>query len=170
MGEKTKGQENMSFGLNHGFLLLQKIVLHTLLASSLVKAPLVFRSLPFSSRTRQSRMPQDDPTTMARGVNGIGGLNSRQVQIVSVTSMLIFLSTLAVALRFFSRRISTRCICMDDYVILFALVRGKTVTLDRRNLTSVSSCFHMEIASVNLWVSGSNLAANVNRMQLITAC
>lgn len=60
---------------------------------------------------------------MAQGANGIGDLNSRQVQIVSVTSMLVFLSTLAVALRFISRRISTRYMCMDDYVILFALVK-----------------------------------------------
>ena len=33
---------------------------------------------------------------MSRGVNGIRDLNSRQVQILSVTSMLIFLSTLAI--------------------------------------------------------------------------
>ena len=61
---------------------------------------------------------------VVRSVNGVGDLNKRQIQIVSITSILIFLSTLAVALRFISRRISTRCICMDDYVIVFALVKG----------------------------------------------
>ncbi|CAD6592983.1 MAG: hypothetical protein ASARMPREDX12_006635 [Alectoria sarmentosa] len=59
---------------------------------------------------------------MPRGVNGIRDLNSRQVQILSVTSMLIFLSTLAVSLRFVSRRISTGKFYMDDYVIVFALL------------------------------------------------
>lgn len=59
---------------------------------------------------------------ITRGVNGIGDLNRRQVQIVSVTSMLVFLSTLAVALRLISRRISIRHISPDDYVIVFALL------------------------------------------------
>lgn len=62
---------------------------------------------------------------MARGPNGTGSLNRRQVQVVSVISMLIFLSTLAVALRFISRRMMKRHIYLDDYVIVFALVREK---------------------------------------------
>ncbi len=99
---------------------------------------------------------------MTRGVNGIGDLNNRQIQIVAVSSMLIFLSTLAVALRFIARRISTRYICMDDYVIVFALVREMTLAKYFRNLTSGSSCFHTEIAFVNLSVSGSVLTVNVN--------
>ena len=99
---------------------------------------------------------------MARGVNGIGDLNNRQIQIVAVTSMLIFVSTLAVALRFIARRISTRYICMDDYVIVFALVRGTTFAKYSRNLTSGSSCFHTETAFVNLLVSGSVPTLNVN--------
>lgn len=59
---------------------------------------------------------------MARGVNDIRDLNRRQIQILSVTSMLIFLSTLAVALRLTSRRIMKSSLSMDDYMIAFALV------------------------------------------------
>ncbi|KAM0794973.1 hypothetical protein BDR22DRAFT_637166 [Usnea florida] len=59
---------------------------------------------------------------VVRSVNSIGDLNRRQTQIVSVTSMLIFLSTLAVTLRLVSRRISVRHISPDDYVIVFALL------------------------------------------------
>ena len=74
-------------------------------------------------------MPQDVAIPASRGVNGLRDLNSRQVQIMSVTSMLIFLSTLAVVLRFVSRRISTSKLYMDDYVIVFALVRGTNIVL-----------------------------------------
>lgn len=107
-------------------------------------------------------MPQDVAIPMSRGVNGIRDLNSRQVQIVSVTSMLIFLSTLAVGLRFVSRRISNGKFYMDDYVIVFALVRETTFVLGCGNLTSASSCFHMETAFVNLSVSGGVLVAHVH--------
>lgn len=67
-------------------------------------------------------MSQDIAILGAWGVSGIGELSNRQVQIVSVTSMVGFLSTLAVALSFISRRNSTKYMCIDDYVILFALV------------------------------------------------
>ena len=67
-------------------------------------------------------MSQDIAILGAWGVNGIEELSSRQVQLVSVTPMVFFLSTLAIALHFISRRISTRYMCIDDYVILFALV------------------------------------------------
>lgn len=107
-------------------------------------------------------MLQDVALPMSRGVNRIRDLNSRQVQIVSVTSMLIFLSTLAVSLRFISRRMSTGKFYMDDYVIVFALVRGTTFVVGCGNLTSASSCFHMETAFVNLLVSGGVLVANVH--------
>ena len=107
-------------------------------------------------------MPQDVAILMSRGVNGIGDLNSRQVQILSVTSMLIFLSTLAVGSRFVSRRISTGIFYMDDYVIIFALVRETSFVLGCGNLTCASSCFHMETAFVNLSVSGSILVATVH--------
>ena len=96
---------------------------------------------------------------MARGANGIGDLDGRQVQIVCVTSMLVFLSTLAVALRFISRRISTRYMCMDDHVILFALVRETSFSFGSRCLTFASSYFRTEIASVSLLVSGAAFAA-----------
>ena len=108
-------------------------------------------------------MPQDVATPMSRGVNGISHLNSRQVQIVSVTSMLIFLSTLAVGLRFVSRRISTGKFYMDDYVIVFALVGEIAFGLGCGNLTSVSSCYHMETAFVSLSVSGGVLIADMHK-------
>ena len=98
---------------------------------------------------------------IARGVNGIGSLNRRQVQIVSVTSMLVFLSTLAVALRLISRRISIRRISPDDYVIVFALVRNMPSALRCDTLSPVSSCFHMETVFASLLVSRSTIVANI---------
>ena len=65
--------------------------------------------------------------------------------------MLIFLSTLAVGLRFVSRRISTG-----------ALVREMTYTRGYENLTCALSCFHMETAFVYLSVSGGVLVTNVH--------
>lgn len=67
------------------------------------------------------RMPQD--FAMSRGVDGVRDLNSRQVQVISVTSMLIFLSSLAVGLRFVARHMLKSKLHMDDYVIVIALVR-----------------------------------------------
>ena len=98
---------------------------------------------------------------IVRGVNGIGDLNRRQVQIVSVTSMLVFLSTLAVALRLVSRRISTRHISTDDYVIVFALVRNAISALRCGSLSPVSSCFHMGTVFASLLVSRSTIVANI---------
>ena len=98
---------------------------------------------------------------IARGVNGIRDLNRRQIQIVSVTSMLVFLSTLAVALRLVSRRISIRHISPDDYVIVFALVRNMPSALRYGSLSPVSSYFHMETVSANLLVSRSTNVANI---------
>ena len=57
-----------------------------------------------------------------RKVNGVQDLNTRQVQIVAVTSMLIFVSTASVILRLVSRQISVRKLFPDDHVIIVALV------------------------------------------------
>ena len=94
---------------------------------------------------------------MARSLNGTGILNRRQLQIVSVISMLIFLSTLAVALRFISRRMMTGHFYLDDYVIVFALVREKSFAQSCGNLISPPSSCHTETAFVNLSVSGGSL-------------
>ena len=107
-------------------------------------------------------MPQDVGFIMARGVNGIASLNERQIQIVSVTSMLTLLSTLAVCLRFVSRRLTTSYISMDDYLIVFALVRETTLALLCKNLISVSRCCPTEYAFVNSSASETALAANIN--------
>lgn len=121
--------------------------------------PLKFAAL-IGDRTFE--MPHQIALTIARDVNGIGDLNRRQVQIVSVISMLVFLSTLAVALRLISRRISTRCIRTDDYVIVFALVRESIFAPGCITLIPACSCFHTVIAFVNSLVSESAFAVNAN--------
>lgn len=103
-------------------------------------------------------MPQ---AIIVQGVNDIRDLNRRQVQILSVTSMLVVLSTLAVALRLISRRISTRHISTDDYVILFALVRSMNSALHCGSLSPVSSCFHMGTVFASLLVSRCTTIANI---------
>lgn len=54
---------------------------------------------------------------------GVQILNTRQVGTIAITSLLVFLTSLAVALRFIARRIAGQRIFADDNVILAALVR-----------------------------------------------
>ena len=49
-------------------------------------------------------------------------LNSRQIETVAIASLLVFLTTLAVVLRFVSRWISVGRFFADDYVMIAALV------------------------------------------------
>ena len=100
-------------------------------------------------------MPENVDIVMARGGSDTGGLTERQVQIVCVNSMLIFLSTLAVALRFVSRRVMKCRISMDDYVIVFALVCTMSYAMGCHDPTSVSSCFQTDIAFARSPVSES---------------
>lgn len=48
--------------------------------------------------------------------------NSRQIRVIAVLSLITILSTLAVILRFLSRRISHAKIWYDDYAAVAALV------------------------------------------------
>jgi len=48
--------------------------------------------------------------------------NTRQVQIIAVTSLLVFLSTLAFVLRLFARKLQGVSFYKDDYVIGVGLV------------------------------------------------
>ena len=56
-------------------------------------------------------------------MGGVQILNSRQVETIGITSMLVFLTTLATVLRFVSRRMSGQRFFADDYVMIAALVR-----------------------------------------------
>ncbi|MCJ1459191.1 hypothetical protein MMC28_009568 [Mycoblastus sanguinarius] len=67
-------------------------------------------------------MPPHIGAVKARGVNTISDLNARQVELVVITSFLIFLSTLTVALRLVSRWMFQKPFFLDDYVIVFALL------------------------------------------------
>lgn len=48
---------------------------------------------------------------------------SRQPQIIGVATMLLFLSTLAVALRLLFRRMTGVGLWYDDYAVMVALIR-----------------------------------------------
>lgn len=58
---------------------------------------------------------------MAGGIDG-APYNERQVQIVTITTILVVLSTSAVILRCIARRLSRSGLYKDDWVIILALV------------------------------------------------
>jgi len=67
-------------------------------------------------------------------------LSARQVGTIAITSLLVFLTSLAVALRFIARRIAGQRIFADDYVMLAALVREQARKLNVLSVvTSLSS-------------------------------
>ncbi len=71
-------------------------------------------------------------------MGGVHVLNSRQVETIAITSLLVFLTTLAVVLRFVSRRMSVGKFFADDYVMIAALVRKAARKLHVLLITGVS--------------------------------
>lgn len=58
-----------------------------------------------------------------------GSYNKQQIQIISVNSVLIFLSISAVALRFWARKIQRASFYTDDWLILVALCLALTINI-----------------------------------------
>lgn len=57
-------------------------------------------------------------------------LNARQVETIVITCLLVFLTSLAVVLRFIARRIAGQRIFADDWVMIAALVQRSAPKLN----------------------------------------
>ena len=77
------------------------------------------------------------------------GFNGHQLQIVVVTSVLLVISTVAVVLRLLARRVVKVALYPDDYVIVVGLVCDNLCESEENSSLTLSSFFHMEIASVS---------------------